>query len=193
MLKNTWRFQSKWLRRNNDRFDKNQKGKMQIILKLHRQFVHTTCQRLKILLQDAGAVDEEYTRLIQETSAKCTMCKNYWKMPSHPNSKPSLGTWGWSCGTSSVSEWWVWRREWKHEHSGHEHGAESPFSDGLWKESHGDQWNAAENLSWSAKLQVDNGTGLDDSCKEFTSDGWESIIPVNWSAGKIPNDPLCWG
>ena len=54
------------------------------VLKLHRQFAHSTKKRLIALLKDAGVWKEEYYETVSEIEENCELGKVYSKTPSRP-------------------------------------------------------------------------------------------------------------
>ena len=63
--------------------DINSKKQLKLI-KLHKQFGHASWNNLKSLLKNAGYIDKELYKMVDQISNICNVCKNYKKVPLKP-------------------------------------------------------------------------------------------------------------
>lgn len=59
-------------------------ARYQALLKLHRQFAHPPLHKLKALIKDAGAWEDDFARDLETIQERCQVCKQYTKTPCRP-------------------------------------------------------------------------------------------------------------
>ena len=60
------------------------KQKEKQILKIHSQFGHSSSSNFKRIIHNAGALNSELSKIIDDAIPKCDICINYRKPSPHP-------------------------------------------------------------------------------------------------------------